>query len=238
MPLHSGAPAPLLTSVVNEWISRGWPLEDLSTFRMEAGDDDTGEGGDDDKGAAGDDGKGDDKGGDDDPLAKANAEAEKWKALARKHESQAKANATKAKEFDQLKASQMSETEKAVEEAKQAGRAEAMAETGKVLAAAEIRVALTGVVSDPAEIVEDLDLSKYLTDTGEVDTEKVEKLRRKYEAMAKPVKGSGPDLKQGNRGGDAPAQLTRADMAAMTPEQIVKARQDGRLNEVLGIKSP
>lgn len=45
------------------------------------------------------------------------AEAEKWKALARKHEQREKENAEKAKEYDTFKASQMSELEKAQAEA-------------------------------------------------------------------------------------------------------------------------
>lgn len=41
------------------------------------------------------------------------AEAEKWKALARKHEAQAKANADKAKKLDELEDASKSEVEKA-----------------------------------------------------------------------------------------------------------------------------
>jgi len=231
--MESDAPARLLDLVTDHWAAKGWPLKDLATFRMEAGDDDTDKGGDDDKGG---DGNGvlDDSGDVDQTVEALKAEVERWKTHSQKHEREWKKF---SKELEDIKRSSMSDTEKAVEEAKLAGRAEAMAETSKMLVAAEIRAVLTGVVSAPAEIVEDLDLSKYLTDTGEVDAEKVEKLRNKYEALAKPGKGSGPDLKQGQRGTPSPGQLTRADMAKMTPEAIVKAGEEGRLNEVLGTKS-
>lgn len=45
-------------------------------------------------------------------LEKARAEAEKWKALSRKNEEQAKANAEKAKKFDELEEANKTEQEK------------------------------------------------------------------------------------------------------------------------------
>lgn len=104
------------------------------------------------------------------------AEVEKWKALAQKHEQRAKSNAEKAKGYDELKASQMTEQEKAVEAAKAEARTEAIAEVAPRLVAAEFRAALAGrrTAEQVAELIEDLDLSKYLTD-GDVDTERVAK---------------------------------------------------------------
>lgn len=128
------------------------------------------------------------------------AEVAKWKALARKHEGNAKANAEAAKELAALKAANQSDTEKAVSEAEQRGRSAATTELAQKLAAAEVRAALTGVVPDPAAIVEDLNLAKYVTDTGDVDQEAVTALRKKYESFApKPS----PDLKQGKQGSGA-----------------------------------
>lgn len=241
MQTTSGAPTRLLDAVLDTWADNGWLLDDLHRFRMEAGDGSEGEG-EEGFGEAG--GEGDDSGAGDgsktpeELLAAAQAEAEKWKGLARKHETQSKANATKAKEFDQLKASQMSDTEKAVEAAREEGRKAAAAELAQQVVGARIEAALTGLVPNPAEIVEDLNLTKYLTDTGEVDSEAITKLREKYETLAKPAKGGAPDLKQGSRGVSPAGQLTRADMAKMSPEEIVKAKAEGRLNDVLGIKSP
>lgn len=62
-----------------------------------------------DDAAAGDDGDDDTDSGADD----LEAEVQKWKALARKHEKQAKANADKARQYDELEDSQKSELEKA-----------------------------------------------------------------------------------------------------------------------------
>jgi hypothetical protein len=109
-----------------------------------------------------------------------------WKAEARKWETRAKENSKAVTELDKLKAKTMSETEKAVAEAEARGRTAAVTDFGSRLAAAEIKAALTGVVSDPNVIVEDLNLARYLTDDGEVDSKAVAALRKKYEALLKP----------------------------------------------------
>lgn len=163
------------------------------------------------------------------------SEAEKWKSLARKHETNAKSNADAARRLAELEAANQTETEKAVSEAEQRGRSAALADFGQRIAAAEIKAALTGVVPDPSAIVEDLNLGKYVTDTGDVDQEAVTALRAKYETFA--TKPPVADLKQGQPPGAAkPGQLTRADLAGMTPDQINAARAEGRLNDLLGIK--
>lgn len=162
------------------------------------------------------------------------AEVAKWKALARKNEDRAKENAVKARELEALKAAQMTETERAVAEAKAAGRAEALSSVGQRLAAAEIRAALTGIVPDPSAIAEDLDLSRYVDDDGNVDEAKVQALAAKYAAFT--PKPGGPDLGAGNRGtpaGTGTEQLTAEDVKKMTPAEIVKARQAGRLVDYL-----
>lgn len=129
-------------------------------------------------------------------------EVEKWKAMSKKNEAQAKANAKAAKELEKLRAESMSETEKAVAEAEQRGRTAALTEAGERLAAAEIKAALATIVEDPAQIVEDLNLRKYLTDEGEVDAEAVGKLRTKYEAIARPGRPAG-SADGGARGDDS-----------------------------------
>jgi hypothetical protein len=120
--------------------------------------------------------------GDDEPDWK--VEADKWKKLARKHEGRARDNAKAVKELDELKSSQMSETEKAVKEAEERGRRAATTEVAQRLAGAKIEAVLTGIVPDPAAFVEDLNLAKYVTEDGDVDLDAVNALREKYEALA------------------------------------------------------
>lgn len=193
-----------------------------------------------------DDDSDDDDGADTDPAA----EAEKWKKLARKHEDRAKANAkAKAKadrELADLRSKNLPESERALKDAEERGRTAAKAELAQELAAARIEAALTGVVDDPAELVEDLNLAKYVTDDGEVDNDAIATLRERWvKRNGEPdTGGSGgkpkpkTDLKQGNRGkGGAKPQLTVDDVKKMSPEAIEAARLDGRLNDVLGIKT-
>jgi len=196
---------------------------------------DAGEGGSEGSGDAGEgsgSGEGDEGGEGSGSGGSDDAEAAKWKALARKHENEAKKLRAEA---DKLKAASLSDAEKALEQAKVEGRQAAQAEFGQRLAAAEIKAALTGVVPNPAEIVEDLNLAKYVTDGGEVDGEAVAALKKKYEGFGRQGRTSGPDLGQGQRG-KTPAggkeQLTRADLDKMTPEQIVKASRAGLLNDI------
>lgn len=101
------------------------------------------------------------------------AEIEKWKALARKHEDRAKANGSAAKELEELKAKTMSEQEKAVAAAKAEGRTEALKESAVRLVDAEVRAAAAGRKIDVDTLLEGLDRSKFLTEEGEPDTKTI-----------------------------------------------------------------
>lgn len=159
----------------------------------------------------------------DKPLAEMTIEqqAAYWKHQSRKHEQRAEAHkdydAVKT-ELDALKAAHQTDAEKAVEqaktEAKQAGKAEATAEFAPKLVSAELKAALAGKL--PADKIAGhvafLDHTKFLTDSGEVDTDKV----KQYAAGLAPA-GGWPDMGQGNRGkGDAAAKgvAAGADMYA------------------------
>lgn len=52
-----------------------------------------------------------------------------------------------------------------------------------------------------------------------------------------PATGGRGNADQGARGGSTVKQVTRDELQAMTPEQRVKARQEGRLDELLGVNS-
>lgn len=152
------------------------------------------------------------------------AEAEKWKSHARKHE--------------QLWKEKQSDTEKAVKEAEARGRADATKTYAEKIAAAELKAALTGVVPDPSAVVEDINLARYVTDTGDVNTEAIAAAREKFAAiLGSPPQPQAPTLHQGRQGQPTPGQLTRADLAHMNPDDINKAIAEGRLDEVRGIKT-
>ncbi|MDR6861966.1 hypothetical protein [Phycicoccus sp. 3266] len=137
---------------------------------------------------------------------------EYWRHKARKHEhaSRNRADYDEIKaERDRLRAATQTDAEKAVEKAREEARTAAEAELrGKFagqLVAAEFKAALAGK-RDAAGIqtlVDGLDLTKFLTDTGEVDTDKV----TQYAAGLAPAGGKEwPDTGQGNRGDHKPAK--------------------------------
>ncbi len=161
------------------------------------------------------------------------AEADKWKTHSRKHEQLWKDAKPAVDELEKLKAAQMSDMDKAVREAEERGRSDAAKTYGEKIAAAKLEAALTGVVPDPSSVVEDLNLSRYVTDTGDVNAEAVTALRDKYAAIA-PPRDDPPNLHQGRQGSTPPGQLSRSDLKSMSPEQIQAARDDGRLTSLLG----
>jgi hypothetical protein len=151
------------------------------------------------------------------------AEAEKWKSLARKHEDNAKSVLSKAKQFDEYAESQKTEQQKLADAA---ALAKADADAAKAELAIE-RAARRHGLKD-----EDLDL------LGTHGTP--EEIEQRAARLAARLKAAAPatDFGGGNRGSDtkkAP-QLSRDDLKRMTPDAIVKAQADGRLNDLMGIR--
>ncbi len=74
-------------------------------------------------------------------------------------------------EHDKLRAATMTESEKAVVEARAEGRKEALAEATSRLAKAELRAVAAGKLADPDDAAALIgDLSQFVTSTGDVDT--------------------------------------------------------------------
>ena len=127
-----------------------------------------------------------------------NAELEKWKAAARKHEDRAKANAKAAQELEQLKTASMSDLEKAVAQAKAEARTQTLVELGSERVADAVRVAAAGRSVDVDALLDGLDRSRFLTDDGTPDREAIEAWVERI--APKPTEGTFPDLGQGARG--------------------------------------
>jgi len=120
---------------------------------------------------------------------------------------------TKAAEHDELVAASRTEHENAIEAAKKEARESALKEARPGVVKAEFKAAAKGVLSKEQldALVEDLDLTKYITDKGDVDEEKIAK---KVAAFAPAKGGTGyqaRDLGQGNRQG---TQLTARELGA------------------------
>lgn len=140
---------------------------------------------------------------------------------------------------------QMTAEEKAIADAKDAGRAEALAAVNARLIAAEVKAAATGKVVDPSIVSSLIDLSTFQVDaSGNVDgkaiTSAIDALLadRPYLAAVPskpPVPGAGDG---GPKGSPAQGQLTQADLVRMRREgrddDIAKAFRDGRFKDLQG----
>lgn len=99
-------------------------------------------------------------------------ELEKWKALSRKNEGDAKKHASALEKAQQAS---MSEQEKAVAEAKAQGRDEAMTEVQRERVRDKVEIAAAGKLADPGDAAALLgDLDQFLV-SGQIDTRAISK---------------------------------------------------------------
>src|SRR5699024_225102 len=134
------------------------------------------------------------------------------------------------------------EKEFAAEQERRKVEAEALAKANERILKAEVRAAAASKLADPADALRFIDLSEFEVGTeGDVDSEAISDaiaglLKSKPYLAAQG--GSGPVFESpGSHRGDTKSQVTQADLARMTPDQINAARAEGRLNDLLGIKN-
>ena len=158
------------------------------------------------------------------------AEALKWKALARKHET---ATASSLKELEQLRTAQMTDTEKAIAEAEKRGRDAALKELRADMARSKLQAQAAGKGADVDALLEVVDVSRFIKEDG-IDEDAIaatiERLTKVAPAQPAPPKFGSVEL---GPQGDRPRQLGEADLVRMTPEQIVEARA----KDLLGVTS-
>ncbi|WEB38756.1 hypothetical protein MOV08_05185 [Streptomyces yunnanensis] len=156
------------------------------------------------------------------------AEAEKWKALARKNEARAKSN---FEELEELRKAQMSDQEKALEAARQEGRNAAAGEFGTRLVGAELKAAASKAGTElPSS--DFLDLNKFLGEDGSPNSEAIDSFISSL--PAKPKKTPPPLRDTGPRGGPTKVrQLTADDLKHMSPREINEARDAGKLDALM-----
>lgn len=155
---------------------------------------------------------------------------------AKAHESElAKARA----ELDEVRSGQLSEQEKAIEvarkEAAEAAKAETTSKYQSRLDAGDAKAA-ANKFADPADAILYLDLESLPRDaSGDLEPKALEAALAKVLKEKPHLAKTGPGSADGGaRGGGAPDQLTRSDLAGMKPEEINKARLDGRLATLMG----
>lgn len=119
---------------------------------------------------------------------------------------------------------------------------EALAKANDRIRKAEVRAAAKGVLQDPQDAFVHLDLSSIeVGDDGDVDLQQVNDAltdlveAKPYLAVQDERRFQG-SADAGTRNGSKASQLTRADLAGMSPEQIAEAKNDGQLDDLLGVK--
>jgi len=117
---------------------------------------------------------------------------------------------------------------------------EANAKANARILRSEIKAAAAGKLTDPADALAFLDVSKFeIDENGDVDADEIsdaieELLTRKphLAATARPrFQGTGDG--GAARKATGPTQLTREELSKMSPEAIVKAKREGRLKNLL-----
>jgi hypothetical protein len=160
------------------------------------------------------------------------AEVDKWKSLSRKNEQQAKANMAASKELETIRQSQLSETERLIEQTKTETALSVRKEFATKLVDAELKSALQGKLMG-AESLLSFEKSSFVLDDGNIDSEAIQSW---VEAHSKTTDTPSPDLGQGSRGKNpGKSQIrSRDELTNMTPAEILSARNEGRLDTLMG----
>lgn len=119
---------------------------------------------------------------------------------------------------------------------------EAIAAANEKILRAEVKAAAKGVLADAGDAFKFLDLSGFeVGPDGDVDAEAISAAlndliaQKPYLAAQSGPRFQGAADGGARNGGTKPSQLTQADLARMTPEEIVAAKKEGRLNDLMGI---
>jgi len=147
-------------------------------------------------------------------------------------------------EVDALKAPKATEGDAPdVEAIKATATKEATAKANTRIVRAEIRAAAAGKLADPSDAHLYLNLDQFeVDDNGDVDSEEIadaidDLIKRKPHLASTATGRFQGSADNGARQGKAKAsQLSQADLKKMTSQAIVKAKAEGRLNDLLGIK--
>ena len=129
------------------------------------------------------------------------------------------------------------EQEFAAEQERRKVEAAALDKANERILKAEFRAEAAGKLADPSDALRYIDLSDFeVGNDGEVDRGAV---ANAIEALVKSKPylaaqgGTSVFQSPGATRGDSKAQLTKADLAGMTPEQIVAAKKEGRFEALL-----
>lgn len=158
------------------------------------------------------------------------AESEKWKTFSRKHEDAEKALKDKLAKIEDAS---KSDADKALSKARQEGEAAGAKKSSERLA----KLALKAAAAEKGATLPDLEalnLARFVDEDGEPNDEAIEKFVNSLGGGSRFPSGS--DLGIGRQGGSGVKQWGRADLSGKTHAEIVKAREAGHLDKLLGIE--
>ena len=137
-----------------------------------------------------------------------------------------------SKELDEVRKSQLSDTERLLEQTKEDTRKAVRLEFAEKLVEAELKSSLKGRALEGDSILA-FDKTAFIDDLGDIDSEAIATW---VETHSTNLDAPKPDLGQGARGNkNSLAQIrSRDELIGMTPDEILSARNDGRLDSLMG----
>jgi hypothetical protein len=125
----------------------------------------------------------------------------------------------KVAEYDRLAEASKTAEERA-QEAQRAAEERATAALTRI-ARAEVKAALAGLVDDPDAIAEDLNLSRFVTDAGDIDEQAIAALKTKYAAFSG-RRAPRPDHSQASGANGATPTSPATEFASILQGQLNK----------------
>lgn len=132
-------------------------------------------------------------------------------------------------ELDEVRRQSMTEQERAIESVKEETARAVRVEFAQKLVDAELKAQLNGRTLDGGAVL-NFDKAAFIDDSGDID---VDAIQAWVEAHSSRQEAPKPDLGQGTRGRVAQIK-SREELASMSHKEILAARQDGRLDHLLG----
>jgi len=137
-----------------------------------------------------------------------------------------------SKELDEARKAQLTEQERLIEQTKEDTAKAVRLEFAEKMVEAELKGQLKGRNLIGDSILE-FNKDSFITTDGEIDSEAIATWVETHSTTTDAPK---PDLGQGARGqkGSLAQIRTRDELATMSPEEILTARKDGRLDSLMG----
>ena len=137
-----------------------------------------------------------------------------------------------SKELDEARKAQLTEQERLIEQTKEDTAKAVRLEFAEKMVEAELKSSLQGRNLTGDAILE-FNKNVFIDDDGNIDSEAIATWVETHTTTTEAPK---PDLGQGARGqkGTLAAIRTRDELSTMTPEEILAARKDGRLDALMG----